>query len=50
VETVLLRAAELPITQADFDQWAMWARQEADSIDPLLNGTTERAIRENSGG
>jgi hypothetical protein len=48
VESALLRAAELPIAQGDFDKWAMWARQEADRIDPVKNGTIVRAIKEHS--
>ena len=34
VESVRERAAETSIARADFDQWAMWACQEADRIDP----------------
>jgi hypothetical protein len=48
VESALLRTAEMPITQSDFDKWAMWARQEADRIDPVKNGTIARAIKEHS--
>jgi hypothetical protein len=48
VESVRLRAAEMPIAQTDFDRWAIWARQEADRIDPVKNGTIARAIEEHS--
>jgi hypothetical protein len=48
VEFALLRAAEMPIAQAALDKWAMWARQEADRIDPMKNGTIARAIKEHS--
>jgi hypothetical protein len=48
VESARLRAPEIPIAQADFDKWAMWARQEADRIDPVKNGTIARAIEEHS--
>jgi len=48
VESALLRAAEMPIEQANFKKWAMWARQEADRIDPVKNGTIARAINEHS--
>jgi hypothetical protein len=48
VESTLLRAAEMPIAPADFDKWATWARQEADRIDPVKNGTIALAIKEHS--
>jgi hypothetical protein len=48
VESARLRAAEMPIAQTDFDRWAIWARQEADRIDPVKNGTIARAIEEHS--
>ena len=50
VEAILRRPAELQATQTDLDTWAMWARQQADRIDPVMNGTIERAINELSGG
>lgn len=50
VESALLRATEMPVAQADFDRWAMWARQEADRIDPVKNGTIAQAIKEHSDG
>jgi len=43
VGSVALRAAELSIAQADFEKWAMWARQEADRIAPVKNDTVTRA-------
>jgi hypothetical protein len=46
VETVLSKLSELPVARADFDRWADWARQEADRIDPVKNGTITRAINE----
>ncbi len=48
VNAALLRAAEMPIAQAEFEKWAMWARQEADRIDPVKNGTITQAIKEHS--
>jgi hypothetical protein len=48
VESVRLRAAEMPITQTDFDKWATWAEQEADRIDPVKNGTIAKAIEEHA--
>ena len=48
VDSAVLRAAEMSIVQAEFDKWAMWARQEADRIDPVKNGTIARAIKEHS--
>lgn len=46
VESVRLRAAEMPITQNDFEKWATWAQNEADRIDPVKNGTIAQAIEE----
>jgi hypothetical protein len=48
VDAVELRAAEMSIEHADFDNWAMWARQEADRIDPVRNGAIAGAIKEES--
>lgn len=48
VEAAASRASELPVTPADFDNWALWARREADRIDPLVNGTIVQAINERS--
>jgi hypothetical protein len=39
----------MPVARADFDRWAMWARQEADCLDPVKNGTIAQAINEHSG-
>jgi len=46
VESARSRVAETSRAQADFDRWAMWARQEADRIDPVKNGTIAEAIRQ----
>jgi hypothetical protein len=46
VEAALLRAAEMPIAQADINKWVMWAREEANGIDPVENGTVTQAIKE----
>ena len=43
-----LRVAQIPVTQNDFDKWAVWALQEADRIDPLKNGSIAQAIGEDS--
>lgn len=44
VDTVLIRAAEVRKSQAEIDDWAIWARQQADSIDPVKNGSFERSM------
>lgn len=46
VDAVRLRIAEDAITRDDFEAWAAWARQEADRIDPVKNGTIAEAIDE----
>src|SRR6185503_1915551 len=46
VESARSRVAETSLAQADFDRWAMWARQEGDRIDPVKNGTIAEAIRQ----
>jgi hypothetical protein len=43
------QAAATAISRADFDEWAMWARPEADRNDPVKNGTIAQAIRERTG-
>lgn len=43
VDAVLTRSAEL---SGDMTAWAGWARQEADRIDPVKNGTIAKAIEE----
>jgi hypothetical protein len=48
VETVLSRNAEMPIAPSNLANWVAWARQEADRIDPVKNGTVEQAIKEHS--
>lgn len=46
VESVLLRAAEMQVGPADLEKWAVWARQEADRIDPVKNGTIVQSVQE----
>jgi hypothetical protein len=46
VESALLRVTETSIARADFDQWAVWARLEADRTDPVKNGMIAEAIRQ----
>lgn len=43
VDAVLTRSAEL---LGDMTAWVGWARQEADRIDPVKNGTIAKAIEE----
>jgi hypothetical protein len=49
VETVLLQVDEMRIAPADLDRWAAWAREEADRIDPVKNGTIVQAAKEHPG-
>ncbi|MQA65209.1 MAG: hypothetical protein GEU76_04800 [Alphaproteobacteria bacterium] len=44
VRSASARIAELSIKPDDFRRWADWARQEADRIDPVRNGTIRQAI------
>jgi hypothetical protein len=46
VDAALLRVKETAIAPADLEQWALWARQEADRIDPVKNGVVGEAIRQ----
>ena len=46
VDSALLEIRETSIARADFDQWAAWARQEADRTDPVKNGMIAEAIRQ----
>lgn len=46
VDSALARSAEVQVPQADLDKWGDWARQEADRIDPIKNGTFARAVEE----
>lgn len=46
VESARLRVAEIPMTQAEFENWASWAQREADRLDPLKSGTIAQAIKE----
>lgn len=45
VEATLLRMGEITASPEDLGHWAVWARQEADRIDPVRNGTVDAAIR-----
>lgn len=44
VEATLLRAGEMAAAREELDSWALWARQEADRIDPVKNGAVDTAI------
>ena len=44
IDAVLLRAADIPVPQAEIDNLAVWARREADSIDPVKNGAIDRSF------
>lgn len=46
VEATLARAGEMPLVSEDVTKWAIWARQEADQIDPVKNGTIAGEIQE----
>ncbi|MBR0899590.1 hypothetical protein JQ616_31955 [Bradyrhizobium tropiciagri] len=46
VESARLRVAEIPMTKAEFEEWASWAEREADRIDPLKSGMIAQAIQE----
>lgn len=46
VESALLGATDTSIARADLDQWAVWARREADATDPVKNGMIAEAIRQ----
>ena len=46
VDAVLARTAEMPVQSDDLDRWAAWARNEADRIDPIKNGTVTKAVVE----
>jgi hypothetical protein len=45
VESALSRVEETSVARDDFDRWAVWARQEADRIDPVKNGMIAEAVR-----
>ncbi|MCP3404061.1 hypothetical protein [Bradyrhizobium sp. CCGB01] len=49
VESARLGLGEMTITQEEFENWANWAQQEADRIDPLKNGTIKQGIAEHCG-
>ena len=38
VDAVLGRASEIP-SSLDLDKWAIWAKEQADTIDPIKNGS-----------
>ena len=46
VESALLGVTDTSIARADLDQWAVWARQEADRTDPVKNGMIAESIRQ----
>jgi hypothetical protein len=41
---VLSRAEEIPIPQTEIQDWAMWARQQADRIGPVKNGSIDFSV------
>lgn len=49
VESARLRFAKIAMTEAEFENWASWAMQEADRIDPLKNGAISQALEEHCG-
>ncbi|TWS99839.1 peptide chain release factor-like protein [Reyranella sp. CPCC 100927] len=44
VSTVLSRASEIEAPSEALDEWAAWAREQADSLDPLLNGAVVKSV------
>jgi len=46
VDAALLLLKDAATPPADLEQWALWARQEADRIDPVKNGVVGEAIRQ----
>jgi hypothetical protein len=46
VKAVCERASELSMTGSDLEHWAEWALSEADRIDPVKNGTVEKAAKD----
>lgn len=48
VDAVRSRILEGGMMQDDFEAWSVWARQEADRIDPVKNGTIGEAIGEHA--
>lgn len=49
-DSVLDRASELSLPLQEVERWVAWARNEADRIDPLKNGTVARSVKELSEG
>jgi hypothetical protein len=45
VDAALCRAAELRVLSEAMEEWAAWARQQADSIDPVKNGTFTAVVQ-----
>jgi len=48
IEEALSRAGDGPISESELQQWAAWARQEADRIDPTVGVSLQQAIRQHS--
>jgi len=46
VDAALLRAAEVQLSDSEANDWAAWARKEADRIDPVKNGSLTASILE----
>lgn len=46
VDAALLRAAEVQLSDSEANDWATWARKEADRIDPVKNGSLTASILE----
>jgi hypothetical protein len=46
VDEALLRATEVQSSDAEAQEWAAWARREADRIDPVKNGSLTASILE----
>lgn len=45
VSAVLSRAGEIAISSSELERWALWARSQADQLDPVKNGSITRAIK-----
>lgn len=48
MEAVLDQGNIAPSDQARYTRWATWARQQADIIDPLKNGSNAEAVNEHA--
>jgi hypothetical protein len=49
VSSVLARACEMPISSVELDKWAAWAGLQADTLDPVKNGSVSHSIRIDAG-